>query len=114
MKIINKKITTTLTQDISVYMSLNNFDNKYYKFEIIKNYYKKKIHQNIKMYLNYIYNKIHIIYTFSHILEPLFQENEIYSNDNFENSQNYLQKELLLVIIILKEELKKQLYRIFF
>ena len=82
-KIINEKITNIMSQDILVYMSLNDFDNKYHRFEIIKNYYKKKNRQNIKKYLNNIYNNLHIIYTFSHILEPLFQDNEEYLNEKF-------------------------------
>ena len=85
-----------MIQNILVYMSVNDFDNKYHRFEIIKNYYEKKNHQNIKMYLNKIYDKMRIIYTFSHILEQLFQNNEIYSNDNFGEFTKLTSKRIII------------------
>ena len=58
---------------------------------LLKSIIKRRIIK-IKMYLNKICSEIHIIYTFSHILEPLFQDNEIYSNNNFAEFTKFIFK----------------------
>ena len=70
-----EKIIQTFSQDIITFMSFSSFDSKYHTLEIIKKIYRKQYHQNIKLYLKYISK--YVIYTFTNILDPIFDNNKM-------------------------------------
>ena len=80
-----EKIIQTFSQDIITFMFFSGFNSKYHTLEIIKNIYRKQYHQNIKLYLKNISSHKHVIYTFTNILDPIFDNNDIIKNNKFGN-----------------------------
>ena len=79
------KVVPLFSQDIITYISKigdfkNNYNNYYNK--IIK-IYNDNVFPNLKIYLENISKNKHIIYTFSDILSPIFNYNQIYKNKYF-------------------------------
>ena len=89
-----EKIIQNFSQDIITFMSFSGFDSKYHNLEIIKNIYRKQYHQNIKLYLQNIFSHKHVIYTFSNILDPIFDnnDNDFVENNKFGNFSLYSSK----------------------
>ena len=96
---IFEKIIPTFSQDIIFYGKNSNFFQKYKEeFQKISDIYleEEKQHNNLKLYLENIKTKKHIIYTFSNILDSIFGlkneikkiENNIYGNFTKENTRN--------------------------
>ena len=128
-------IAPTLTQDIISCMYINGFIEREKELgKIIEDSYNKSYAPNINEYLKKISKEDlrHIIYTFSHITEPIFKKKEIEENnslfkkentteiavDAIENSKKlellidlfYKSKKNLCIIKFEKEDLNKMNY----
>ena len=79
------KVVPLFSQDIITYISnFGNFKNKYDKYyNQITKIYNDNFFPNLKTYLENISKNKHIIYTFSDILSPIFNNNQVYINKDF-------------------------------
>jgi hypothetical protein len=84
------KIVPIFSQDIIAYISkIGNFKTNYENYyKIIIKIYNDNFYPNLKKYLEKISINKHIIYTFSDILTPIFDDNQIYKNANFGDFNN--------------------------